>query len=141
MGTDASCHDVVRHDKAAGNGSNRRTISYPKTTHSGRRDGAYARRAVIRDKGGVKMRRWLNKHWLYAIAGSMGLVLTPVAIRSAYIQRGYFAVGGEWLVLPLVLMVAMLINEIKAAINVFTVSTKVDEMSMDPVDSDIKKDA
>lgn len=87
------------------------------------------------------MRRWLNKHWLYAIAGSMGLVLTPVAIRSAYIQRGYFAVGGEWLVLPLVLMVAMLINEIKAVMNVFTTSTKDEDMSMDPVDSGIKKDA
>ena len=87
------------------------------------------------------MKRWLNKHWLYVIAFGVGLMLTPMSIRAAYIQRGYFAVGGEWLVLPLVLMVAMLINEIKAAINVFTVSTKVDEMSMDPVDSDIKKDA
>jgi hypothetical protein len=87
------------------------------------------------------MRRWLNKHWLYAIAGSMGLVLTPVAIRSAYIQRGYFAVGGEWLVLPLVLLIAMLIDELKASRNVFTTSTKYEDMSMDPVDSGIKKDA
>jgi hypothetical protein len=59
------------------------------------------------------MRRWLNKHWLYVIAFGVGLILTPVAIRSAYTARGYFAIGGEYLVLPLALLVAGLINEAK----------------------------
>jgi hypothetical protein len=36
-------------------------------------------------------------------------------------------------------MVAMLINEIKAVMNVFTTSTKDEDMSMDPVDNGIKK--
>jgi stage V sporulation protein SpoVS len=87
------------------------------------------------------MRRWLNKHWLYVIAFGVGLILTPVAIRSAYAARGYFAVGGEYLVLPLALLTAMLIDELKTAINVFVASTKDEDMSMAPVDSAIKKDA
>jgi hypothetical protein len=66
-------------------------------------------------------------------------MLTPVAIRSAYAARGYFAIGGEYFIIPLVLMVAMLINEIKAVMNVFTTSTKDEDMSMDPVDNGIKK--
>lgn len=94
------------------------------------------------------MKRWLNKHWLYAIAGGIGLILTPAAIHSAYIQRGYFAIGGEYLVLPLALLLATVvdetmktIHEIKAVMNVFTTSTKDEDMSMDPVDNGIKKDA
>jgi hypothetical protein len=35
----------------------------------------------------------------------------------------------------------MLIDELKASRNVFTTSTKYEDMSMDPVDSAIKKDA
>ena len=87
------------------------------------------------------MKRLLKKYWLYIVAGGIGMALTPAAIRSAYVSRGYFAVGGEWLVLPLTLLVAGLIDEAKAAINVFTTSTKDEDMSMDPVDNGIKKDA
>ena len=33
-------------------------------------------------------------------------VLTEVAVKSAYATRGYLAYGGEWLTLPLMLMLA-----------------------------------
>lgn len=63
------------------------------------------------------MRRWLNKHWLYIMAFGIGLVLTPIAIRSAYAARGYFDIGGEYLVLPLALLIAALINEVKETLD------------------------
>ncbi len=44
-------------------------------------------------------------------------MLTPMSIRAAYIQRGYFAIGGEYLVLPLALLVAGLINEVKTILH------------------------
>lgn len=44
----------------------------------------------------------------YKVAALAGLTLTPFAVRAAYIQRGYFAVGGELLVPVLfVLMVVV----------------------------------
>ena len=51
-------------------------------------------------------------NWLHAIAIIIGLALTPIAVQSAYTARGYFAVGGEWLVLPLCLVGATLLNGI-----------------------------
>lgn len=63
------------------------------------------------------MRHLLKKYWLYFIALGVGLMLTPMSIRAAYIQRGYFAIGGEYLVLPLALLVAGLINEVKTILH------------------------
>ena len=44
----------------------------------------------------------------------IGLAATPIAVQSAYAARGYFAVGGEWLVLPLSLVIATLFEGLKA---------------------------
>ena len=35
----------------------------------------------------------------------VGLILTVVSVKLAYIQRGNVVYGGEWLILPLILMV------------------------------------
>ncbi len=87
------------------------------------------------------MKKFFQKHWLYVIAFGIGLVLTPIAIRAAYAARRYFAVGGEYFLIPLALLIAVLIDELKTAIYVYAASTKDEDMSMDPVDSGIKKDA
>jgi len=50
---------------------------------------------------------------LHLIAIVIGLALTPIAVQSAYTARGYYAVGGEWLVLPLSLAIATLIEGLK----------------------------
>lgn len=39
----------------------------------------------------------LLKNWLLL---TVGLVLTTICVKMAYEERGYIAVGGEWLVLP-----------------------------------------
>lgn len=49
------------------------------------------------------MKRYLAKNWYLILAG---IVLTAFAVPHVYETRGYFAVGGEWLVLPVILMAA-----------------------------------
>lgn len=47
---------------------------------------------------------------LYWIAGEIGAVLTPFAIVNTWSQRGYFAIGGEWFIAPLFLMIVAIID-------------------------------
>lgn len=48
----------------------------------------------------------------------LNIVLTPLAIREAYLWRGYWAVGGEWLILPASVYIAWILfhlsREVKA---------------------------
>lgn len=46
-------------------------------------------------------REYLSKNWYWIC---LGITLTPPAVQFAYAERGYAAFGGEWLILPLVLM-------------------------------------
>ena len=39
--------------------------------------------------------KWIIKNWLILAAG---LILTALAVRYAYHERGYIAVGSEWTV-------------------------------------------
>jgi len=57
-----------------------------------------------------------HENWLHTMAIIIGLAMTPVAVQSAYAARGYFAVGGEWLVLPLSLVISTLIEGLKAKV-------------------------
>lgn len=41
--------------------------------------------------------KWIIKNWLILAAG---IILTALAVRYAYHERGYIAVGSEWTVLP-----------------------------------------
>lgn len=49
---------------------------------------------------------------LYWIAIMMGVVLTPYAHKMATKNRGYSATGGEVLLIPFFLLVAMLIEQL-----------------------------
>ena len=48
-----------------------------------------------------KFKSYISKNWFWIV---VGLVLTKVAVEMAYAERGYIAYGGEWFILPLVLM-------------------------------------
>ncbi|MDF2591376.1 MAG: hypothetical protein K0S75_842 [Clostridia bacterium] len=50
---------------------------------------------------------------MYLIVLLLGLLLTPYAVKAAYIQRGYFAVGGELFVPFLFVILLALGKEIK----------------------------
>lgn len=61
-----------------------------------------------------KIKRYISKNWLWIVAG---LLLTVPAVKMAYEQRGYVAYGGEWLILPLILMGVELAVNIENAIS------------------------
>lgn len=46
------------------------------------------------------MEKFIIRNWIWLV---IGIVLTRKAVEFAYIERGYVAFGGEWLVLPVVL--------------------------------------
>lgn len=49
------------------------------------------------------------KNWLLL---TVGLILTAVCVRVAYQERGYIAVGGEWLVIPLLVTVKAVVKSV-----------------------------
>lgn len=54
--------------------------------------------------------KWIIKNWLILAAG---IILTALAVRYAYHERGYIAVGSEWTVLPFMFLLRALYREIK----------------------------
>ncbi len=49
----------------------------------------------------------------YLIAIAIGILVTPGAIFNAYIERGCRAYGGELLIIPALLLLVFLVNQIK----------------------------
>lgn len=63
------------------------------------------------------MKRYVLENWLWII---FGCILTRLAVDYAYLERGYKAVGGEWLVLPVILLSVHMTREtIRSVIAVF----------------------
>lgn len=60
------------------------------------------------------VKRYISRNWLWIVAG---LILTEVAVKSAYATRGHLAYGGEWLTLPLILMLAEAVRCVGDAIS------------------------
>lgn len=54
------------------------------------------------------MKAWLVKNWILV---SSGLILTARLVKVAYEKRGYVAFGGEWLTLPIMIMIKLLIHD------------------------------
>ena len=53
--------------------------------------------------------KFLAESWCVC---ALGIAATGYCVKRAYEIRGYFAVGGEWMVFPLVLMAAYMIREL-----------------------------
>ncbi len=60
-----------------------------------------------------KLRKYLSGNWFWIV---IGLILTEEAVKVTYIERNYIAYGGEWLVLPLMLMAVELVKDICNAV-------------------------
>lgn len=45
------------------------------------------------------LEKWIVRHWIALCAGC---VLTGIALRIAYAERGYMAMGAEWLIIPVI---------------------------------------
>lgn len=59
-----------------------------------------------------KIRRYIIRNWFWIV---LGLVLTRKAMEYCYRQRGSFQVGGEFFILPVILMAVYLIPNIVTA--------------------------
>lgn len=49
----------------------------------------------------------------FIVAIALGAFLTIIAIVQAYNSRGYFAIGGEWFIVPLMIILVELVLSIK----------------------------
>ncbi len=49
-----------------------------------------------------QVRRWIVRNWAILTAG---FLLTAIAVRAAYFERGYIAFGSEWLVFPVLFII------------------------------------
>lgn len=57
--------------------------------------------------------KFIKKHGAYFISLAIGLVLTVLAVIAAKADRGYWAFGGEYFIIPICLMFAYAYNEYK----------------------------
>lgn len=57
-----------------------------------------------------KMEKFIVRNWLWLAAGC---ILTRKAVEAAYTERGYVAFGGEWLVLPVLLLAVYIVRIVK----------------------------
>lgn len=55
------------------------------------------------------MKKYLAKNWHLIL---VGIALTAFAVPHTYETRGYFAVGSEWLILPVILMFDYLVRAV-----------------------------
>ena len=49
----------------------------------------------------------------YLVAIAIGVILTPDMVARAFIERECFAVGGEWLLIPLLLMIVCFFDSMR----------------------------
>lgn len=62
----------------------------------------------------LKKTKWFITHYWLSI--SLGMIATPFAVQHAYRDRGRLAFGGEYLVLPAVVMGAYLLRQVVPAV-------------------------
>lgn len=67
-----------------------------------------------------KMEKFVIHNWIWLV---VGLVLTRKAVEFAYAERGYVGFGGEWFVLPVILMTVFMARHIGDSLNE-TVATR-----------------
>ncbi len=70
-----------------------------------------------------KVKEFIRRNWYWV---ALGTVLTKFAVRYTYQERGYVAYGGEWLVLPVILMTVYLVRDVKNSINIILVEVNAD---------------
>lgn len=56
------------------------------------------------------IKRYISRNGIWIVTG---LILTEVFVNVAYAKRGYLAYGGEWLTLPLILMIVETVRNIE----------------------------
>ncbi len=60
-----------------------------------------------------KVKRFIYREWIWI---TLGIILTRFAVEYAFQERGYLAYGGEWLVLPVLLMTVNMARNIAGTV-------------------------
>jgi len=60
-----------------------------------------------------KMEKYIVQNWIWLMSG---LILTRKAVEFAYAERGYVAFGGEWLVLPVMMMLVHMTRTVRKSL-------------------------
>lgn len=60
-----------------------------------------------------KMEKYIVQNWIWLMSG---LILTRKAVEFAYAERGYVAFGGEWLVLPVMMMLVHMTRTVRRSL-------------------------
>ena len=60
-----------------------------------------------------KAKRFIYREWIWI---TLGIILTRFAVEYAYQERGYMAYGGEWLVLPVLLLTVNMARNIAGTV-------------------------
>ena len=65
-----------------------------------------------------KIENFIIRKWFWL---SIGLVLTRFAVERCYEQRGWFYIGGEWFIIPAIILASNIVPSIVCQIvNVFS---------------------
>ena len=60
-----------------------------------------------------KMEKFIDRNWILLVTG---LILTRKAVEFAYAERGCVAFGGEWLVLPVMMMLVHIVRDVRSSL-------------------------
>lgn len=60
-----------------------------------------------------KMEKYIDRNWIWL---ATGMILTRKAIEFAYVERGYVAFGGEWLILPVMMLLVCMARNIRRSL-------------------------
>ena len=60
------------------------------------------------------IKRYISRNWIWIV---IGMILTEVFVEMAYKKRAYWAFGGEWMTLPLILMMMETVRNVRILIS------------------------
>lgn len=60
-----------------------------------------------------KLEEYIVRNWIWIVTG---LILTWKAVEFACAERGYVAFGGEWLVLPVMMMPVHMVRNVRSSL-------------------------
>ena len=73
------------------------------------------------------MKRLKIRHWIVVILIGLSVAVTPYLVHSAYEIRGYWAFGGEWLIVGLGVLLSVLVLEFAKAYDEVSSGEKRDD--------------
>lgn len=55
-----------------------------------------------------KTAEYIERYWIWIF---LGLILTRIEVEKMYEVRGGFCIGGEWLIVPLIIFITVFVSQ------------------------------